>query len=226
MKTSIPFLFALLFTAFADAASAAPHYGTNSVGTSFLLPNRGTSAPATNTTPLPTSTATAGGYAVSVYPVETQVGGTSTVTWSNPDFPVINLLDRVALYRLVSTNLIFVDAKFIAGNRVESFTISTPGTYAVAYIKFPGTIVAWSSGITVRETGAPIGSPVLRAERGRNSMRLVWFAETNRTYHILFKHRMSDENWVDVTDIRGMGTSTNVLILNFGESGFYKLSVR
>ena len=229
MKTPIPFLCTLFLTAFADITSAAPRYGTNSVGTSFLLPNRGSAAPATNTTPSPAVTApptnsvssatqtNLQNFLVTAVATNLVEGESVRVRWKNPPFPfALTFFDWVGLFRLGAQNFEYLERRFVIGTDQEvSFTPPGPGVYEVRYIRWNGERVAVFGPIVVRPP-APLRISIERT--GQLVSRLSWLTRTNKVYVLYGSVDLSD--WEPMAVFAGTGTNVVMPALTVGHASF------
>lgn len=229
MKTPILCACAVLLTAFADIISAAPRYGTNSVGTSFLLPNRGASAPETNTTPSPTATAPSTNSVPSITQTNLQnflvtavstnlVEGESVrVRWKNPPFPfAMTFFDWVGLFRLGARDSDYIERRFVIGADQEIvFTPPGPGVYEIRYIRLSGERAAVVGPITV----GPLPPLRLNIERtGRLLLRLSWATRPGKLYILYASQDLKD--WEPMTVVQGTGATAVVPALAVGHASF------
>ena len=223
-----------LFVLSQQLAYGQSPYGTNAFGAPVLLPtgsgissgNSSTPAPATNAVTTVTNTSSsssvftnASGYGVSLSDTNVSSGAMITIMWTNPDFPVINVLDQVALYRIEGTRATPVESHYIVGNRTEQFTILTPGTYRIAYVKFYNTIKAWSLPFTV-------GLFILSYEKTTNWLVLSWPSRAYKTYGVQSSENLRSTNWTTLVEQKGVGARMSVLVPNIGATVFYRLYER
>ena len=230
MKT-IPIisLYAIMVVGFADTISAAPRYGTNSVGTSRLLPNRGTAAPATNTSPSPAMTApptnsvavvtqtNLQNFLVTAVATNLAPGESVRVKWKNPPFPfALTFFDWVGLFRLGARDSEYLERKFVIGTDQEvSFTPPGPGVYEIRYIRWNGERAAVFGPITVNP---PPQLRITLERRGRLLLRLSWPTRTDKVYVLYASEDLRD--WEPMAVISGTGTNVVMPVLAIGHASF------
>lgn len=229
MKTPTISLYAIIVIGFADLTSAAPRYGTNSVGTSFLLPNRGTSAPATDPSPSPAVTAPPTNSVTSAMKTNLQnflvtavatnlvEGESIRARWKNPPFPfALTFFDWVGLFRLGARDSDFIERRFVIGLDQEvSFTPPEPGVYEIRYIRWNGERAAVFGPITVNPP-PPFRLTIER--RGRLLLRLSWPTRTNKVYIVYASEDLKD--WEPMAVFTGTGTNAALPVLSTGHASF------